>query len=595
MKEEGSPTCCRHRNATLDWDGINAERRQNLKQARGCAKRSLTIVMNKVGESLLVGNSVEEVNSLKGSLDEAFENFRQSCDLYCEALEIEDDIDESKAYFHEAEVKYLCIKERIALQLESFIHPVQQTHSEENLEENREWRLSPSDSVSQTKSKKSLFSRCSRSSKGTRSSSLFDERKLKNATWKASLLAEASMLQQKQLLANQELQVNQIKEELRLRTELAKIEAMEKVCDEFSSSKMTPHFRVTHDGHDFSQADTLQTRPPLFTESSASQQFPPAIHAPAQLPVASHAPAQLLVASHAPAQLPDASHAPAQLPFASHAPAQLPFASHAPAQLLVASHAPAQLPDASHAPAQLPDASHAPAQLPFASHAPAQLPDASHAPAQLPFASHAPAQLPDASHAPAQLPDASHAPAQLLDASHAPAQLPFASHAPAQLLVASHAPAQLPVAKHAPAQLPFASHVPPQLPFDTDVFPHFATARYALQQYPSSHIPPQLPITRYASSYVPFDVRPSCALQDSLNEGDFNEDMISQFNIASNLPNASFPHCPSNVDQQSPLQHFRPTPYRAQIMETNSRSESGREYLDVMKNLAVCCIAVAKI
>ena len=86
---------------------------------------------------------------------------------------------------------------------------------------------------------------------------------LKNATWKASLLAEASMLQHKQLLANQELQVNQIKEELRLRTELAKIEALEKVCDEFSSSKITPRSRATHDGHDFSQIDTLQSRPPL--------------------------------------------------------------------------------------------------------------------------------------------------------------------------------------------------------------------------------------------------------------------------------------------------------------------------------------------
>ena len=171
MEEEGSPTRIRRRNVTLDWDGIDAERRRNMKQARGNAKRSLTIVMNKIGESLLVGNSVKEVNSLKGSLDQAFENFTQSCDAYREALENEDDIDESNAYFQEAQARFLCMKERIALRLESFINPVQHTHSEENLVENREWRVSPSDSVSQTKSKKSLFSRCSRSSKGTRSSS----------------------------------------------------------------------------------------------------------------------------------------------------------------------------------------------------------------------------------------------------------------------------------------------------------------------------------------------------------------------------------------------------------------------------------------
>ena len=80
MEEEGSPTRRRHRNATLDWEGVDAERRRSLKQERGCAKRALTIVMNKVGESLLVGDSVKEVNLLKESLDEAFENFRQSCD-----------------------------------------------------------------------------------------------------------------------------------------------------------------------------------------------------------------------------------------------------------------------------------------------------------------------------------------------------------------------------------------------------------------------------------------------------------------------------------------------------------------------------------
>ena len=110
---------------------------------------------------------------------------------------------------------------------------------------------------------------------------------LKNATCKASLLAEASMLQHKQLITNQELQVNQIKEELRLRTELAKIQAMEKVCEEFSASKMTPRSRATHDGHDFSQVDSLQSRPPSFTESSAPQQYIPASDAPPQFPIVS--------------------------------------------------------------------------------------------------------------------------------------------------------------------------------------------------------------------------------------------------------------------------------------------------------------------
>ena len=231
--------------------------------------------------------------------------------------------------------------------------------------------------------------------------------------------------------------------------------------------------------------------------------------------------------------MPVASHAPPELPFASRAPAQLPVASRAPPQLPVASHAPAQLPVASHAPTQLPVASHAPAQLPVASRAPPQLPVASHAPPQLPVASPAPAQLLFASCAPAQLPVASHAPPELPFASLAPPQLPVASHAPTQLPVASHAPAQLPVASHAPPQLPVASRAPAQLPV-------------------ASHAPPELPFASRAPAQLP---------------------------VASHAP----PELPfaSRAPAQLPV---------AQVIETHSRSESGREYLDAMKNLAVASL-----
>ena len=160
MDEQGSSTRdevrSRRRNVALDWDGIDEERKRSLKQTRGNAKRALTIAMNKAGESLLVGNSVEEVRLIQVSLDQVFENFSQTCDSYRETLESEDDQDECMAYFHETQLKYLCMKDRIALRLES-IHPIQQTHSDENREDS-EWRLTPKDSVSQVRSKKSLFS-----------------------------------------------------------------------------------------------------------------------------------------------------------------------------------------------------------------------------------------------------------------------------------------------------------------------------------------------------------------------------------------------------------------------------------------------------
>ncbi len=174
---------------------------------------------------------MEEVTAMQGSLDEAFEKFEKSCDSYRAALESEDDLYEAMAYFHVAQVKYLCMKDRCAMRIESIQGPAPQTRSEDIPGKNVELQITPNDSASQVESKRSLFSRFSRSSKGTHSRSSLGERVLKNAARKASLLAEASMLQQKQLLENQELQVNQIKEEFYLRTNLAKIDAMEKVFD----------------------------------------------------------------------------------------------------------------------------------------------------------------------------------------------------------------------------------------------------------------------------------------------------------------------------------------------------------------------------
>ena len=49
-------------------------------------------------------------------------------------------------------------------------------------------------------------------------------------------MAEESLLVRKQSLAHQELKLNQLKEELQLHTEITKLKAEEKACDELSSS-----------------------------------------------------------------------------------------------------------------------------------------------------------------------------------------------------------------------------------------------------------------------------------------------------------------------------------------------------------------------
>ena len=79
QEEQGSPTReerSRRRNVTLDWQGIDFEKRRCLKQTRGSCKRVLTMAMSKADKSLLFGNSVEEVTAMQGSLDEAFEKFK---------------------------------------------------------------------------------------------------------------------------------------------------------------------------------------------------------------------------------------------------------------------------------------------------------------------------------------------------------------------------------------------------------------------------------------------------------------------------------------------------------------------------------------
>ena len=55
----------------------------------------------------------------------------------------------------------------------------------------------------------------------------------------ASLQAEASMLELHQNIANEELRINQLEERLALDTQLAKMEAEERVCLEFKLSTGT--------------------------------------------------------------------------------------------------------------------------------------------------------------------------------------------------------------------------------------------------------------------------------------------------------------------------------------------------------------------
>ena len=145
--------------------------------------------------------------------------------------------EESVSYLTEQVKKYLDFKERIGLfrqRCERISAPAVD-------------RLQPSDSISQIGSKvregrvhpsqtssvtgRSRVSSCSRSSK---TSSVLSER-VKLAAEKAAMVAEVSLLQESGSLTQERLRLEHQEKLLKLRTEIAKTEAKEKVYEEFNA------------------------------------------------------------------------------------------------------------------------------------------------------------------------------------------------------------------------------------------------------------------------------------------------------------------------------------------------------------------------
>eukprot|EP00794_Sanderia_malayensis_P007648 gene7648-8488_t len=175
----------RRRNGTLDLGDIDSEKLRRLKQARTSAKRELTKVVNRVSDALIVNEDTVEIPAVEEKLDEAFCSFRDAWEKHRALLDDDDDdVEESVSYFHEAKMKYLCSKDRLAMWFESKRKTCSVTEGQEPSE------IGPKDSISQsTSSCSSRSSRSSRSSKAT-----IDEKHFSNATKMASLRAEALML-----------------------------------------------------------------------------------------------------------------------------------------------------------------------------------------------------------------------------------------------------------------------------------------------------------------------------------------------------------------------------------------------------------------
>ena len=206
-----------------------------LKTSRANSKRELTKAINRVSHALTVGGESDDIETAARWMEHTFCEFRKACEIYRHSLRDEDDIEECTAYFHEAETRFLSMKDRVAFWNAS-------SQMEFHRHEHEGSKIRSEDSVSQTKSHSSRRSKSSRSSRNSRMSRL-SETILRNSTKRASLLVEASMMERHQSLANEEMRLkceevrlSQLKQKLTLETEIAKVEAEEKACAEFIKS-----------------------------------------------------------------------------------------------------------------------------------------------------------------------------------------------------------------------------------------------------------------------------------------------------------------------------------------------------------------------
>ena len=194
------------------------------KRSRANVKRQLTNAIRKVSDALTVGEDVGEIGKAVVCMEKRLM-------ISAKPAVTEDDIEECMIYFHEAETQFLSMKDRVAFWKESARREV-----DIKLDDNK---IRAEDSVSQTKSRRSMQSKYSRSS----CVCSLDEAMVRISTKRASLLAEASIVESCQSLANEEIRLkyeemrlNQLKRRLELETEIPKVEAEEKACTDLAQS-----------------------------------------------------------------------------------------------------------------------------------------------------------------------------------------------------------------------------------------------------------------------------------------------------------------------------------------------------------------------
>ena len=204
---------------------------KDLKTTRKVAKTSVTRKIKEITRVVCAIENANEVIAIESELDEAMENFHRAHDNYHRTLTTLETQEESVNYLADQVKKYLDFKEKI--------HWFRQRS--ERIYSSANDGVQPSDSISQAGSNPRTSrtgsvagrSKVSSSSRSSKTSSVFGER-VKLAAEKAAMIAEVSLLQESGSLAQEKIRLEHREKLLKLKTEIAKTEAKEKVYEEFS-------------------------------------------------------------------------------------------------------------------------------------------------------------------------------------------------------------------------------------------------------------------------------------------------------------------------------------------------------------------------
>ena len=245
---------------------VRAEVFQRLKEKRKVTKASVTRRINDIEKLLCVIDNFDEVIAAEKVLDEAMERFYRAHEDYHQILQTVEERQMSIIYLRDQVKRYQDFKVRITRYLEISRRVLTPTaRSGEHLTDTvsqvdprvgeelqvvgsqEEDHIQPHDSVSQVESRSngkqrprasqsrsgsSTASVSRASQRSVRSISVADER-IRLAAEKAAMIVEASLLSEQDSLAQERLRLEPQERLLKLKTEIAKTEAKEKIYEDF--------------------------------------------------------------------------------------------------------------------------------------------------------------------------------------------------------------------------------------------------------------------------------------------------------------------------------------------------------------------------